>query len=79
MVSFWCWVLTAMPHTGRREWPQLQEWLLVHLEPALRAWFGEVEVVYDGTSHLSMAKRYVFGYHPHGLFPIGGSPALLAL
>ena len=63
---------------GRREWPLLQQWLLTHLEPALRAWFGSVEVVYEGTSHLSMAHRYVFGYHPHGLFPIGVGPSRCA-
>ncbi|KAK9814027.1 hypothetical protein WJX73_009556 [Symbiochloris irregularis] len=58
-------------HTGRREWPRLQEWLLARLEPALAEWFGSVDVVYEGTDQLDMGHRYVFGYHPHGLFPIG--------
>lgn len=64
-------VMEGWTGTGRREWPGLEEWLVQRLEGALAAWFGGVEVVYEGTSHLSMAHKYVFGYHPHGLFPIG--------
>lgn len=32
---------------------------------------GTVDVVYDGDVPLDPSKRYVFGYAPHGLFPIG--------
>ena len=30
-----------------------------------------MEVVNEGSTPLSPDQRYVFGYHPHGLFPIG--------
>ena len=65
--------MIKMPRAGSREWPWLREWLRTHLGTALRAWFGHLEVVYDGRAPLSPQQRYVFGYHPHGLFPIGAS------
>ena len=34
---------------------------------------GNVEVVYDGQEKLDPSSKYVFGYAPHGLFPIGES------
>ena len=56
---------------GCREWPWLQEWLRLHLGAALRAWFGSVQVVYEGSKPVPPGLKYVLGYHPHGLFPIG--------
>ena len=41
------------------------------METALLSWFGSVEVVRDGDNVFSTDSKYVFGYHPHGLFPIG--------
>ena len=41
------------------------------METSLLSWFGSVEVVRDGDSVFSTDSKYVFGYHPHGLFPIG--------
>lgn len=41
------------------------------METALKAWFGNVEVVREGSTPLDPADRYIFGYTPHGLFPIG--------
>ena len=49
----------------------LKSWLSQHLGGALRAWFGTLEVIYDGKQPLNPHNRYVFGYQPHGLFPIG--------
>ncbi len=58
-------------HAGKREWPAFKDWFARNLEPALNAWMGSVEVVYDGSVPLDPSKKYVFGYAPHGLFPIG--------
>lgn len=41
------------------------------METALVSWFGHVEVVRDGSSALDPGGKYIFAYHPHGLFPIG--------
>lgn len=41
------------------------------METALKAWFGNVEVVREGNTPLDPADKYIFGYTPHGLFPIG--------
>ena len=56
---------------GRREWPAFRDWFADSLTPALNAWMGSVEVVYEGRQALDPERRYVFGYAPHGLFPIG--------
>lgn len=58
-------------HTGRREWAPIQKWCHVNMETALKAWFGNVEVVREGTSRLNPHDKFIFGYTPHGLFPIG--------
>ena len=64
----------ACQHAGWREWPAFRSWFARNLTPALNAWMGEVDVVYDGQETLDPAQRYVFGYAPHGLFPIGERP-----
>ena len=56
---------------GKREWPAFRDWFSRNLAPALDAWMGDVEVVYDGQDKLDPSSKYVFGYAPHGLFPIG--------
>lgn len=60
-----------LPVVGRREWPAIQKWCHANMLTALRAWFGNVEVVREGSERLDPADRYIFGYTPHGLFPIG--------
>ena len=57
--------------TGRREWPAFVDWFSENLQPSLEGWIGPVEVVYEGAKPLPADGRYVFGYQPHGLFPIG--------
>ena len=56
---------------GRREWPAFRDWFARNLTPALNAWMGDVDVVYEGKQKLDPLQKYVFGYAPHGLFPIG--------
>lgn len=41
------------------------------METALKAWFGNVEVVREGTTPFDPQDKFIFGYTPHGLFPIG--------
>ena len=57
--------------TGRREWPAFVDWFSRNLQPSLEGWIGPVEVIYEGAKPLPVDGRYVFGYQPHGLFPIG--------
>lgn len=66
-----CLTFEVALDVGSREWPWFKSWLTQHLGVALRAWFGSLEVIYDGKASLASNERYVFGYHPHGLFPIG--------
>lgn len=63
-------------HAGKREWPAFKDWFARNLQPALNAWMGTVEVVYDGKVPLDPSKKYVFGYAPHGLFPIGAEVSM---
>lgn len=56
---------------GSREWAPIQKWCHKHMEAALKAWFGNVEVVREGNTPLDPEDKYIFGYTPHGLFPIG--------
>lgn len=59
------------PIAGRREWPWAQLWINQNIETSLKAWFGSVEVVRESSEPLDPNERYIFGYTPHGLFPIG--------
>ena len=52
---------------GRREWAPIQKWCHKNMETALKAWFGNVEVVREGTTPLDPNDRYIFGYTPHAL------------
>eukprot|EP00884_Botryococcus_braunii_P007964 jgi/Botrbrau1/17169/Bobra.0157s0061.1 len=58
-------------HTGSREWPIFRRWICRSLDLTLSAWLGGVEVVYSGKKPLEASGKYIFGYTPHGLFPIG--------
>jgi len=66
---------TARVRAGLREWPAFVAWFSENLQPSLESWIGPVEVVYEGRTPLSPDGRYVFGYQPHGLFPIGARQA----
>ena len=63
--------LKGVLRAGKREWPAFRDWFARNLAPALDAWMGDVGVVYDGQEKLDPGSKYVFGYAPHGLFPIG--------
>lgn len=50
--------------------------MTANIDAALTAWFGRVEVVRDGRTDFESQRRYMFGYTPHGLFPIGAHNSL---
>lgn len=62
-----CYVL----HAGCRQWNSFRRWITANIDESLTAWFGRVEVVRDGHTEFDPQRRYMFGYSPHGLFPIG--------
>ena len=43
----------------------------MYMMASLQWWFGNVEVVKHGKTPFSPHQRYLLGYSPHGLFPIG--------
>ena len=61
----------GISHAGCRQWDGFRRWITTNIDEALTAWFGRVEVVRDGKTEFSPQRRYMFGYAPHGLFPIG--------
>lgn len=60
---------------GKRTWPAFRDWISACLEPSLEWWFGGVTVITDwqGSPHdaPSADGKYIFGFHPHGLYPTG--------
>lgn len=61
----------APHHTGSRQWPWLCAWFTRAVEISLTHWFGNVEVIRDFEGEVDPDKRYIFGFHPHGLYPTG--------
>lgn len=67
--------------TGMRSWTAFQAWATRVVEDAARRWHGECRVVRDGEAwhfvggkeekenEKEGARRVIFGYHPHGLYP----------
>ena len=57
--------------TGLRTWTAFQLWATRVVEDAARRWHGECRVVRDGSWRKSNReeRRYIFGYHPHGMYP----------
>jgi len=58
-------------HNGRRRWPALCDWTSRHIEGSLAHWFGGVRVLRHGSAPTSAEKKYILGFHPHGLYPTG--------
>lgn len=58
-------------HTGCREWPAFQRWFGRRLEVVLPEWLGSFSVVREGQAEFKAGERYVYGYAPHGLYPLG--------
>ncbi|KAK9860433.1 hypothetical protein WJX84_011356 [Apatococcus fuscideae] len=63
----------ANPHTGAREWGLVVGLYQRYMLASLQWWFGNVEVVKHGQTGFSPHQRYLLGYSPHGLFPIGAA------
>mmetsp|Transcript_34807 Transcript_34807/g.82573 ORF Transcript_34807/g.82573 Transcript_34807/m.82573 type:complete len:630 (+) Transcript_34807:253-2142(+) len=60
-------------HTGRREWGRFRAFISAHIDEAMRFWVGGVSVKRSSNKELPPGKKYVFGYHPHGLYPTGAA------
>lgn len=59
--------------TGQREWPVFRNWLGEQAERALPYWFGFLDVKVEDAAMFSPEQKYVFGYLPHGLYPLGAA------
>ncbi|KAL4543789.1 hypothetical protein Ndes2437B_g01601 [Nannochloris sp. 'desiccata'] len=60
-------------HTGKREWARFRNWVGTQAERMLPMLLGSFQVVAAPGAKFDRKKRYVFGYAPHGLFPIGAA------
>jgi hypothetical protein len=60
-------------HSGKREWPRFRNWVGTQAERVLPTLLGSFQVVAAPGAKFHKEKRYVFGYAPHGLFPIGAA------
>ncbi len=60
-------------HSGRREWPRFRNWVGAQAQRVLPTLLGSFQVVAAPGAEFDREKRYVFGYAPHGLFPIGAA------
>ena len=60
-------------HTGSREWPRFRNWVGVQSQRVLPSLLGSFQVCAAPGAKFDREKRYVFGYAPHGLFPIGAA------
>ena len=59
---------------GSREWPAFRDWLGETCAWVLPRWFdNRLEVVLEDGATFDKEQRYVFGYVPHGLYPLGAA------
>jgi hypothetical protein len=63
---------------GRRDWPAFRHWLGAAAEEALAAALGSFEVRAAPGAVFESNKKYVFGYAPHSLFPLGAAALSIA-
>lgn len=57
--------------TGCRKWPAFQAFIAKHIEASLKRWFGRIEVINAAGKKLDPEEKYIYGYHPHGMYPVG--------
>ncbi|GAX74485.1 hypothetical protein CEUSTIGMA_g1934.t1 [Chlamydomonas eustigma] len=58
-------------HTGSRRWPWLVKWFGENLDASMKFYFGGFEIIRDFKADPDPSRRYIFGFHPHGLYPTG--------
>jgi len=77
-----CWILALSAyyyysnkgnpkHTGSRRWPGFQRFFVQYLQTSLELWFGKAEIINSTGNKLDPEGKYIYGYHPHGLYPAG--------
>eukprot|EP00803_Ostreobium_quekettii_P005722 evm.model.scf_27.11 EVM.evm.TU.scf_27.11 scf_27:83458-88282(-) len=82
-VSLTVWVAVMVPYyafttygrprqTGCRKWSWFQKWATDNIA-GLEALFGTISVTSAVASRPDPNLRYIFGYHPHGLYPSGAA------
>lgn len=59
-----------------RAWPAFEQWLERHIDAVAEEWLGGVQVIADWAGRRAPVRggggrKYVFAYHPHGLYPSG--------
>ena len=69
--------LSSLETMGKGEWIELQKWIGLQAERFLPSWLGSFEIVLDSPETAKddfnpalTHRKYVFGYVPHGLYPI---------
>ncbi|GMH39261.1 hypothetical protein BSKO_07159 [Bryopsis sp. KO-2023] len=74
MGTYYATTSTGNPgHTGCRKWPVVRTWFNRHLPESLKFWVGKVNLIYASENKPDPDKSYIFGYHPHGLYPCGAA------
>ena len=78
--TMWCLLLSVYYYysdkgnpkvTGCRKWPWFQEFFGKHVKRSLQRWLGDVAVVNSSGRKLDPEQKYIYGYHPHGMYPVG--------
>eukprot|EP00210_Caulerpa_lentillifera_P002989 g2854.t1 len=81
-MGFWTTVLSLYywmtskgnpKHTGCRRWPRFQKFMEPYIEKSLSLWFGSIQVVNAAGRKLDPKEKYIYGYHPHGMYPVGAA------
>jgi len=57
--------------TGCREWPWFRQFISRYIDKSLERWFGRAEVIMSSGKKLDPQGKYIYGYHPHGMYPVG--------
>lgn len=68
-VIYWPTYWSNPEESGRRMWKAIQGPVSRWLEEASLLHFGGILIVRESKDPLPPSGRYIFGFHPHGLFP----------
>lgn len=51
----------------------VRSWFNRHLPESLKFWVGDVQLIRAFDSKPDLDQTYIFGYHPHGMYPCGAA------